>query len=132
MRLPEPPHRRQGEENLIPLINVVFLLLIFFMLAGFATPDLFRVDPPTSAVETPLEDQGHVLLLAADGRLALGEEALELDALPARLRALLESNPEARIKLKADAEVTSPLLLDTLDRLREAGVERIVLLAAKR
>lgn len=132
MRLPESSRRSQGEENLIPLINVVFLLLIFFMLAGFATPDLFRVDPPTAAVDTRPEDHEHVLLLAADGRLALGEEAIEPDALPQKLRALLESDPEARIKLKADAEVKSPLLLDTLDRLREAGIERIVLLAAGR
>lgn len=129
MQLPQPPQRGQGDDGLIPLINIVFLLLIFFMLAGaLSRPDPLEISPPTSADGAPAAVDEAVLSLAADGRLALDDAPLERAALTGALTRLLEQSDELRLKLKADAAVEAELLLPLLDELRAAGVERLTLL----
>lgn len=129
MRMPEPSRREQGE-NVIPLINIVFLLLIFFMLAGTLTrPDLFNVEPPETVrgMETDVPDEG-LILMGGDGRLAFDDEELSLERLGAQLSEWLAEDPERRLVLKADASVPASRLLDVMDVLREAGVDRLTLL----
>ncbi|MFV8836194.1 biopolymer transporter ExbD [Aquisalimonas sp.] len=132
MRLPAP-NRREFGEPVIPLINIVFLLLIFFMLAGtFTTPDPFDVDPPESRAGQEADDGEGVLLLGADGQLAFeGEELEGDDALIRVLEQRLEEEPEFELRLKADGAVGSSRLLDLMDRLRDAGLERLLLLTTE-
>jgi len=62
-----------GDASVLPLINVVFLLLVFFMVAGrLSGGDPFEVTPPESGTEGPAATAPMRVLLAADGRLALG------------------------------------------------------------
>ncbi|MFN4262595.1 MAG: ExbD/TolR family protein [Thioalkalivibrionaceae bacterium] len=139
MQLPEP-ERREVPDNLIPLINIVFLLLIFFMIAGaMEVIDALDIDVPESGSETELLDSPLTLLLAADGRLAIGEDVFTLDELEMRMVAILtdsesqagDSAPnmtaEAPIRIKADQAADAELLLGALEALRRAGVPRIVL-----
>ncbi len=132
MRFPEFPRREQGE-NVIPLINIVFLLLVFFMLAGtLSAPDPFDVEPPESleGVETAQPEEG-VILLAADGRLALDGVELQLEQLTRRVEAWLaeESTEPVAVTVKADADVPAHRLLDLMDALRDAGLQRLTLLS---
>ncbi|MCC5859266.1 MAG: biopolymer transporter ExbD [Ectothiorhodospiraceae bacterium] len=129
MRLPEAP-RREPAENIIPLINIVFLLLIFFMLAGALTrPDVLDVRPPETQAGDPAElpDEG-VILLAADGRLAFAGRELEPRALEREVADWLADGPERRLTLKADADVAADRLLDLLDLLRDAGADHLMML----
>ena len=126
MQLPEAP-RRRGGENVIPLINVVFLLLIFFMIAGsLSQTELFRVQPPESVSEAPLPPEARRILLAADGRLALDDRAVELDALAAALAG--DTGP---VEIKADAAAPAARLLALLEVLRQAGVQEVELVTEK-
>ena len=55
----EPPRPRNDEERILPLVNVVLLLLIFFMLAGrLAASDPFEIAPPRSASPKPVRGCG--------------------------------------------------------------------------
>ncbi|AUH32814.1 ExbD/TolR family protein [Paracoccus tegillarcae] len=64
---------RGRREPIIPMINVVFLLLIFFLLSASITPpEALEVDPPNAQADTP-EDITAPLLIAADGRLAYAD-----------------------------------------------------------
>ena len=132
MRLPQPRRREVGEP-VIPLINIVFLLLIFFMLAGtFATPEPFAVDPPEARSGDAAEDDEGVVLLGADGALAFeGEELADLDALERAVERRLDGEPGLQLRLKADGDAASHRLLDVMDRLRDAGAERLLLLTAE-
>jgi biopolymer transport protein ExbD len=125
-RRPPPPET----ENVLPMINVVFLLLIFFMLAGaIEKADLFRLDPP----ETPSGREGDlgdgVLLMAEDGRLALDGQVLARESLAARLGAFKRDHPDSVLKLKADAAAEALAVVDLLEDLRRAGLDKVVLLA---
>ncbi len=141
--------RMDLESSLIPMINIVFLLLIFFMVVGSITaPDAFPVDPPTSQQSQLLESDALELLIDADGRIALDGERLEPDQLSDRLRDRLaeqraqpqhDARPPAQaqqdgiepvvyISLKADSAVAMSQLRPLLVQLRKLGVERVRLL----
>ena len=78
MLLPLPKRHRSVEENILPLINIVFLLLIFFMVAGaLHTRAPFEVDPPGTENATDSNPRSDLLAVSADGRLALGGEAID-------------------------------------------------------
>ncbi|MBK1674328.1 hypothetical protein CKO35_13655 [Ectothiorhodospira shaposhnikovii] len=135
MQLPEysgkPP-----EENLIPLINIVFLLLIFFMVAGALTAqDVFEVEAPDSSHEAGVDDEGWLVLLGRDGRLALDDEELDADTLKLRLQAGMEARGESPdkkgeplVRIKADQTASTDELMDLMELLRAAGVDEVRLL----
>lgn len=131
MKLPRPQRQRDHETHLIPLINIVFLLLIFFMLTAKLTqPEPFEVEPPTSASTNPVELQEFIVLIGADGRLAVGDQAVDEEGLRESISAHLSEQQETRVKLKADAQVEAERLLSVMEILRQAGVEKLVLLTA--
>lgn len=128
MKLPRPTPRSEGEENLIPLINVVFLLLIFFMLAGRLTPpEALPVTPPESRSPQPAETGGLTVLIDAQGQVALDGEPVPVAELPARLARRLAEGRLA-VQVKADAGLEARRLVQLLDGLRKAGVEELDLL----
>ena len=62
--------RRPRAESIVPMINVVFLLLIFFLMTSrLAQPDPFEVTPPEAALDTPLEAQA-TLYVDKSGKLS--------------------------------------------------------------
>ncbi|MBK1725510.1 ExbD/TolR family protein [Halorhodospira neutriphila] len=132
MRLPEP-RRREPEEGTVPMINIVFLLLIFFMVAGTLTPESpLSVDPAASeAGEAAPEDPIRVLI-DAEGRLALGDEVVDgREGLRRRLQERLEEGPERPVEVKPDAEADAERLLEVMDDLRAAGLERVRLITRR-
>ena len=127
-----PPRPRNDEERILPLINVVFLLLIFFMLAGeLSAHDPFDIQPPTSSSTTPAESRDIVLQLAADGRMALdGEEIAEADLVPA-IRGISDHLASADLFLKSDASIEAVHVVEIMEKLRGAGVTKLRLLTVE-
>jgi biopolymer transport protein ExbD len=131
MKLPDRRRRSRPDDHLIPLINVIFLMLIFFMIVGQIRPaDALRVEPPESQQEQAAADTEPDLVLAADGRLALGDRVLAREALPAALRdgQAAAGTAPAPLTLKADAAVPAAVLRETLALLAAAGIMEVRLL----
>ncbi len=125
----EPPRPHSDEERILPLINVVFLLLIFFMLAGrLAASDPFEIAPPRSASEGPVENRDLMVLVGADGRLALDGAVMEEAALKAAIAERLAGDGEARVRVKADGSAEATDVVAVMELLRAAGVRRVSLL----
>lgn len=124
--------RRRGvqDDRILPLINVVFLLLVFFMLAGrLAVSDPFPVQPPAS-VSTASGVAGEVVVhVAADGALAVNGLAADLNGLAAMM---LDRKPSEPVRVKADAQAEALAVVRVLDRLRAAGIERVNLVTQAR
>jgi len=115
--------------SLTPLIDVVFIILIFFMLAGkLSASDPFEVVPPHSLSEGPPVQQDSLVLVGADGRLALDGVVMEGPALKATLAERLAGADEVRVRLKADGCAEAARVVAVMELLREAGVERLKLL----
>ena len=122
---------KNDEERILPLINIVFLLLIVFMLAGqLSAPDPFRVEPPLSLTDAQSEKQDMTILMGADGRLALDGTVVEADALIRAIEARVARGGIGEIRFKADGQADATQVVAVMELLREAGVESLHLLAA--
>lgn len=130
----EPPRPSNHDERVLPLINIIFLLLIFFMIVGrLSTVEPFELEPPKSASEAPadLDDQIN-LSMSADAEVALNGELIALEILEARLSALLDKEPKPPLQLKADGNAKAEDVLLLLDRVRAAGGEKMHLITLPR
>jgi len=125
---PVPPAR--GDEAMLPLINVVFLLLVFFLLAGhMASVEPLAVEPPASKTAGRGDEQGPLaILLAADGRTALNDRIVGQTELIEQVREALAANRQRAIEFKADAGAPATAVIDRLDWLRQAGADRVELI----
>ena len=112
--------------SVTPLIDVLFLLIIFFMLTGtFKRIGELELLLPRSetASQSREEDISHQLelVITEDGRLRLDGEAVEMGVLQERLVALRTEDPERRVMLKAETEVDHGEVVGLLDIIRNAG-----------
>lgn len=133
MRLHVKRPARSTDESIVPLINIVFLLLVFFMLAGTIEPaDPFDVEPPQSAVEPGEPQDGVTVLVGPDGAVALGGEPVPPVSLARRLKPLRESDPGQRILVKADALAPASAVLPVLQAIGDGGFDSVVLVTVGR
>jgi len=115
MRIAPDRPRRTRREGVVPMINVGFLLLVFFLLvAEIAPPDPFAVNPPGVAAPEPLSRGEDILHVAADGRLAHGTARSE--AVFAQIAA-----GEGVLVLRADRSLPAAELAALLGRIAAAG-----------
>ena len=125
MNFRQRPHEPL-ELNLIPLIDVVFMLLIFFMLTTtFVHDRALEVNLPKSetGAEQRAEVENHIIELDAQGNVAVDGQAVERADLPERLREIAgDGRP---VLLWADAQVVNQQVVTTLDLARRAGIEKI-------
>ncbi len=131
MKFEGAPRHRRHAINMVPLINVVFLLLIFFVLTS-----TFRTIDPVDQ-QLPEADSGEagittetVLTVAADGSITVDGEAVGRDALPAALHASVTANG-GTLLVKAAQLASVSMLRDIMEEADAAGF-RQVLLATRR
>ncbi|MGF1444920.1 MAG: ExbD/TolR family protein [Pikeienuella sp.] len=125
----DTPRRRLPRDSAVPMINIVFLLLIFFLLtATLSERAPFRVVLPESTAEIE-SDGSTALYVAADGTLswrgAQGDAALE--GLSAAVAA-----GQKRIELRADKALPGPELARILARLGALGIAEVGLVVGVR
>ena len=129
------PTGRQGrgdkndDERVLPLINMVFLLLIFFMLAGKLTAEQVKIEPPLSASQDPSSPQAVTLSMDARGRLFLNARRVPQDNLPLALARHPDvGSVDSPLVLRASAAAEATKVVAVMGRLREAGIEQLQLL----
>ena len=114
--------RRTKEISLVPMIDVGFFLLFFFMISG--TIQKFEILP----VEVPFADSGKlldegevVIMLGQYDEIVMGDELVTMEEFVPALAEKLQKNPNLVISLKADSRLPATRLLQTMDSIRSAG-----------
>lgn len=129
MKIPPPTEEHRTELSVVPLVNVVFLLLVFFMLAGqISSPEPLDVQPPRSISDQEATEEGVNVLLTRDGQVALEHVVVSESELTERVAAILAERPAAAFQVKADARVDAVRMIRIMEGLRAAGVEQLTLL----
>jgi biopolymer transport protein ExbD len=121
MRLARPQERRRAEGT-IALINVVFLMLIFFLIAGTLTPPL---DPDVSLAQSRLAEGAEppdALFATAQGELRLRGRAVGVEEFMASQDG---AGAGVLVKLAADRDLPAVHLIDIVAALKQAGAERV-------
>ena len=129
MKLARPPLRTQPE-TIIPLIDVVFFLLVFFMLIGRMDATApFEVTPATALTGSDLPGGGITLSVGAGGALALDGQALDRERVLAGINDRLAQSPQTLVRLNAhrDADLADVLpLAAEIERLGARDIALVV------
>lgn len=127
MRLARPERRRRPE-TIIALIDVVFFLLVFFMLVGRMDATApFEVLPPVARSGSDMPGGGVTVSIAADGRLALDGVGRERAALLDALAEALREAPEVLVRINADRGAELRRVLPLVGEIEALGAREVVL-----
>ena len=130
--LTAPPKAKNDDERILPLINVVFLLLIFFMVAGaLSKPDPFELSAPTSRSDGVAGDHDLVIHMGTEGRLALDGRMMAEDALIEAVADRFATEETVRVRVKADGGMQAAQAIRLMQRLRGVGVKQVKLLTVR-
>lgn len=126
--------KRSARIEMLPLIDIVFLLLIFFIYAmlSMAVHRGLDLDLPESS-QTTVSEKNHVSLSIKSAEpypeLYLNKERVELDRLRIELQNAVKEDPESPVLVFADEQVPYQQLFQVLDELQKAGITAVSLQA---
>ena len=110
--------------NIAPLVDVVFLLVIFFAVSTtFLETAGLKLELPSSSSSAERESESLTVQLTADGQLAFEGELMEASALRERLAGALEASERKIVTLRADTHAEHGEVVKVMDLIREAGAE---------
>lgn len=123
--IPDTPRKTSSlDDSMIPAINIVFLLLIFFMVAGQIKAPQEELTVPTSSSESELASLDAVLEIDAQGMLTLNHQPIKsIRQLGASKESAKISSLTLRVHKTLNAEVLDPILR----RIRELGLKQVQL-----
>ena len=119
--------RRRVSLDISPLLDVVFLLLIFFLVTTTFMPDAsMDLELPESTTATQSEVAATVVTVGEDGGVQIDGDSVSMQELERTIAALLPEERE-KITVRADARVDYGVIVRIIDALRNAGVDALSL-----
>ncbi len=116
--------------SIAPLIDIVFLLLLFFLLTSVSIDPGIALDLPEAATaEFQQEQAEQVIYISKLGEIYLNERFVPVDDLAVILANILEDDAGKHVTIKADKEVAFGVFVRVLDIAKEAGGENLVISA---
>jgi biopolymer transport protein ExbD len=118
---------RHTEINITSLIDVIFMLVIFFMIGTTFEKPALAVSLPVAASGEVVRQEAYTVSLDADGLLYLEGERIEDDALRQRLADFRRREPELRVALNSDGRLAFQRVIEVMDILTVAGVRNVAI-----
>ncbi|MEN8007632.1 MAG: biopolymer transporter ExbD [Candidatus Krumholzibacteriota bacterium] len=116
--------------NITTLIDVMFLLLIFFMVTStFKNQPAINLVLPRSATASETVDTPAILYLSADGVVYLNDMLIDLETLAGRLEKMHTETGEDRMVLRADEKAAHGDVVELIDTIKRSGFNRVSLSA---
>ena len=128
MRVPRQEQPKARIE-IIPMIDVIFFLLVFFMVSTLSMTINrgLPVNLPTAATSQKDLQENLNLTLTQEGEMFLNKEPIVLQDLGPRVKAALAREPELTVIINADGDVRHHAVVEAMDELRIAGVARLAI-----
>lgn len=123
----EEPVRRRGMASLTPLIDVVFLLLIFFMLTTsfLQTQSLAVVTPAPSVDELPTDARVVEIWLLGNGTIAIDGTPVERAALAEGLKQAIGERKDLTVTILAEKGSKTQALITAIEAARQSGAKSV-------
>lgn len=110
--------------DLTPIINVFFLLLIFFIFtSSFIFQPGIRVNLPKAVTSEVIQQENVVIIITKDDKLYLNDREISRDELDSKLR--LMAKEKASLLIKADSHASLGRIVDIWDLCRKEGLSQI-------
>ncbi|MBF0171686.1 MAG: biopolymer transporter ExbD [Nitrospinae bacterium] len=127
-----PRSRKTAQLNMTPMIDLIFLLLIFFMVATvFPENDGVVIEKPKADTGAPLRSDHLLVAVTADGQFRHDGAAVDPEGVALLISRELAANPGITLVVKADRRADTEYLVRLLDIAREQGLTRMALATEK-
>jgi biopolymer transport protein ExbD len=118
------PKRPTLSIDMAPLIDVVFLLLIFFMLTSSFAPPAVPLTLPKAGSGAPTETAKVVVSLDQAGEISISEKPITESEFETALRAALDQNATTTVHFRGDTSIDYGVFLKLISRARNAGASQ--------
>ena len=116
--------QEEAEEiNMTPMLDVVFILLIFFIVtASFVKEAGIEVNRPEAATAVKKERANILVAISDKGDIWINKRRIDVRAVQANIERLKAENPQGTVVIQADKKATTDLFIKVMDSARAAGV----------
>jgi len=109
--------------DLTPMLDVVFIMLIFFIVtASFIKEAGIEVSRPEASTSDPKENVNILVAISATNEIWMDQRRIDVRAVRANIERLHAENPKGAVVIQADNESNTQTVAAVLDAAREAGV----------
>ena len=133
MRMRRYSHQTEEDPgiDLTPMLDVVFIMLIFFIVtSSFIKESGIEVNRP-QADSASSQDKGNILIaVTADGQVWLDKQVVDVRSVRAHVERMRQEQPEGVVVVQADQDARTGLVVKVMDQARLAGVPDVVLAAS--
>ncbi|MEA3560330.1 MAG: biopolymer transporter ExbD [Candidatus Omnitrophota bacterium] len=114
----------KGRLDITPLIDVIFLLLIFFMLTStFVLQPVIRVKLPKAITSEVLRERNLIIEVTAEGKIYFSNEIISLPKLEEKLKTI--AGESKSLLIKADEKASLGQVVEVWDLCRDAGISQV-------
>ncbi|MGH1366320.1 MAG: ExbD/TolR family protein [Calditrichia bacterium] len=114
--------------NITPLIDVLFILIIFFTITStFLEQPGLKLDLPKAATGELQKVEKAVLTIADGSRMQFGDQDVTKTSLPDILKSAMEERGDKSLIISADKKVEHGMVVEIMDIARQNGVEKLVI-----
>ena len=111
------------EPNITPMLDVVFILLIFFIVtANFIKEPGLEITRPDSETSEITENAAILIAIGAAGEIYMDGRRIDVRQVKANVIRLIAENPQGSVVIQADVKSTAEKIVAVMDEVREAGV----------
>ncbi len=120
----------ESEVNLTPMLDVVFIMLIFFIVtASFVKEVGIDINRPDAATAVRKEKGNILVAITEEGQIWIDRRQVDPRALRANIERMHAENPHGAVVILADEESKNKLLVQVMDAARLAGVKNVSIAA---
>ncbi len=120
------------EVNLTPLIDMVFILLIFFIVtSSFVKEAGIEINRPNAETAVRKELGNILIAISKDGQVWMDKHQIDVRSVRAEVERLHAENPEGAVVILADEESRSGLMVEVMDQVRLAGITNVSIAASQ-
>ncbi|MFT5139586.1 MAG: biopolymer transport protein ExbD [Lysobacterales bacterium] len=120
----------ESEINITPMLDVVFIMLIFFIVtATFVKESGIDVNRPDAATATKQEKANILIAIAANNTIWIDRRQIDIRSVRPNIERLHAENPQGTIVIQADKESKTDTLIQVMDASRQAGVYNVSIAA---
>lgn len=126
MKLRDVRSHKVPELNIIPMIDIMFFLLVFFMLSTMYMVDLKTIPVKLPQAQNASTDTSttFAVTMKADGSVYLGDVQTDINSLVMQARMEQKNNPSFAVVIRAEKELEYGRVIELVDKLKGAGVSR--------
>jgi len=124
------PSAEEADINLAPMLDIVFIMLIFFVVTtSFVKEAGIDVNRPTAQTAERRERGNILIAIAPNGEIWIDKHPVDIRSLRAVVERLIAENPEGSVIIQGDRAAQIGLLVEVMDQVRKGGVTNVSIAA---